>query len=527
MHMLRSFFLLTLSALFTFSLQSQIDGDNIFSQDQVVTIDLMFDNANFWTTLTSNYTADLNEYIPAHLTITDVTGSYEMDSVGIRLKGNSSYSHPGNKKSFKIDFNKFVSEQNYDGLKKLNLSNGFKDPTCIREKIFFDICREVGVPAPRASFANVTMNGAPWGFYTIVEQIDDQFLDWKILDDDGNLFKAGDNFGGGGPGGGGGAEADLMYYGTAQTSYEDRYELKTNEDVNDWTDLINLIDFINNSSDELFEAELGNRIELTEYLRTVALDNLFGNLDSYTGSARNYYVYHNSTTGLWQWIKWDGNESFGSYANGVNNMTSLAPNYSNADRPLLENIFDNDNLYAQYLFEMCYITENFFNSEHMEERIDEVTELVEESVFADNNKMYSNANFTTNITSNITLGGGPGGGTIYGLKNFVNSRTFSILNTVDCSLYTGIEENESSVFSLFPNPVEDELRIIHSDESNAIESLRITDITGREAMTVLLSPSELSQTELTVDVSTLKDGVYVMSIFYQDGRTQARKFQMR
>ena len=54
--------------------------------------------------------------------------------------------HPGDKKSFKIDFNKFISGQNYDGLKKLNFSNGFKDPTCMREKLFFDVCRQVGVP---------------------------------------------------------------------------------------------------------------------------------------------------------------------------------------------------------------------------------------------------------------------------------------------------------------------------------------------------------------------------------------------
>ena len=67
------------------------------------------------------------------------------------------------------------------------------------------------MPAPRASFADVTFNGVPWGFYTVVEQIDDQFLDWNILEDDGNLFKAGDNFGGGGGPGGGGNTTCLLY----------------------------------------------------------------------------------------------------------------------------------------------------------------------------------------------------------------------------------------------------------------------------------------------------------------------------
>ena len=77
-------------------------------------------------------------------------------------------------------------------------------------------------------------------------------------------------------------------------------------------------------------------------LKSIALDNLFGNLDTYTGSARNYYIYHNLTTQKWEWIKWDGNESFGSYSNGVNNMTSLDLDYHNSDRPLIERIFDNE-----------------------------------------------------------------------------------------------------------------------------------------------------------------------------------------
>ena len=134
----------------------------------------------------------------------------------------------------------------------------------MREKLFFDACREAGVP-PRASFANVTFNGEAWGFYTVVEQIDDQFLDWAIEEDSGNLFKAGDNFGGGGgPGGGGGGNntaADLVHYGTDPAVYEDRYELKTNEDVNDWSDLISLIDFINNTDLDAFAEGIDFRMD--------------------------------------------------------------------------------------------------------------------------------------------------------------------------------------------------------------------------------------------------------------------------
>ena len=74
---------------------AQIDGDNIFSVDQIISIDLAFPQDDFWGDLQTHYAADENEYIPAMLTLTDVSGTHVMDSVGVRLKGNSSYSHPG------------------------------------------------------------------------------------------------------------------------------------------------------------------------------------------------------------------------------------------------------------------------------------------------------------------------------------------------------------------------------------------------------------------------------------------------
>ena len=117
---------------FTFAIKgsAQIEGANLFSTNQVVSIDLDFPQSDFWQQLQDNYeNIDIlgSVYIPAQLTLTDATGTYTFDSVGVRLKGNSSDIHPGNKKAFKIDFNKFKVGQNYDGLKKLNFSNSFKD----------------------------------------------------------------------------------------------------------------------------------------------------------------------------------------------------------------------------------------------------------------------------------------------------------------------------------------------------------------------------------------------------------------
>ena len=110
------------------------------------------------------------------------------------------------------------------------------------------------------------------------------------------------------------------------------------------------------------------------------MDNLFANLDSYTLSARNYYLYQNTTLGRWQWIKWDCNETFGSYAMGVpGDMTELGVEFDggNYDRPLLERILANENLKNAYLAEMCELRELYFNSEYLDPRLDAIQALIQ------------------------------------------------------------------------------------------------------------------------------------------------------
>ena len=496
---------------------AQIDGDNIFDVDQVVGIDLDFPQTDFWTLLQANYDADENEYLAANLTLTDISGTHSMDSVGVRLKGNSSHSHPGNKKSFKIDFNKFISGQNYDGLKKLNFSNGFKDPSCMREKLFFDACFEAGVPAPRASFANVTFNGTSWGFYTIVEQIDDQFLDWNIEEDSGNLFKAGDNFGGGPQGGGvNNTEADLSYYGADPSAYAERYELKTNEDVEDWSDLISFIDFINTNDLTAFASGIEFRLDVDGFLKSAALDMLFSNLDSYTGSARNYYVYHNQDSNLWEWIKWDGNEAFGSYSNNAGNMESLALDYANPTRPLLERMFESEALYERYLNHVCELIESCFNEPHMHAAIDATADLIAPHVYADDNKMYSDADFDTNLETNLTGGGGPMGGVTYGLKSFVSNRLAYVQSQLECPNTSSIETWKASL-SVHPNPATEWLSIQWNDQPEA------SDFVLRNALGQrMLTTKVIGVSETTWDVGNLPNGVYLFEV-WANGKPMLQK----
>lgn len=454
---------------------AQAPSDSLFNTDQVIDIQLTFAQPGYWDSLVAYYNEDLERQLLASVTLSDATGTWIYDSVGVRLKGNSSYGLP-DKKSMKIDFNEYVSGQKYHGVKKLNLNNGFNDPTQLREKIFFDFCHDQGVLAPRAIFGNLTINGESLGFYGVVEQVDKEFLDRWIDDQRGNLFKAGDAFGMGG----GNAAADLAWYGSSQSSYTERYELKTNESQDDWGDLIDLIDVINNSTSAQLEATLPGLWEWQPLLRSLAIDNLFANLDAYINSARNYYVYHDSTSLKWNWIKWDANEAFGRYSGGQSNLVNLAPNYVANARPLMSKIMSTPSFYQAYLVEYCTAWEGFSNL-LLDPRIDELAALIQPHVFAAPNNQYTNAQFTANLTSNITTTGGPGGGqTIYGLKSFINSRRQYLTPLLPCATI-GLEEATSGAFHVSPNPCTDEVRIT-VPSGVSIGRITLTDALGRSLM---------------------------------------------
>src|SRR6478735_2371061 len=108
---------------------AQTEGDVFFGTPSVHTVKFTFPYSNYTDSLTWSY--DNDTYIKATVEVDGTT----LADCGVKWKGNSSYTAPGNKKSFKIDFNEFVSGQDVDGLKKLNLNNAFKDPSFLREKL--------------------------------------------------------------------------------------------------------------------------------------------------------------------------------------------------------------------------------------------------------------------------------------------------------------------------------------------------------------------------------------------------------
>jgi len=414
------------------SAAAQNPGDSVFAGTQVHTINLRFPQARYWDSLTIYYEQGEEQCIPA----TAIIDGVEYDSIGVRLKGNSSYSHPNNKKSFKLSFDEYIDDQRWDGMKGVHMNNCFSDPTFMREKIHLDFCRDAGIPAPRANYVQVFINDTLFAFYSLVEHVDKRFLGTRFGDKDGDLFKAIDAFGGGPGGGGGGNQivSDFRWYGADESSYYDRYEFKTDESTTGWGRMVEFLDTLNNSSD--IAASLPKQLDMTTLYRAMASDIIFANLDSYISSGRNFYAYFNPTTNKLEWIIWDVNMSFGGYPGNTSTAETLSLTYvsSSANRPLVGKIFGSPALKSEYLSALCQLFTTYFSPERLFPHIDSVAAIIRPYVLADKRKMYTDAQFETNIMSDITESGNGGGGKTSrkpGLKSFITKRQASVRTQLD------------------------------------------------------------------------------------------------
>ncbi len=386
-------------------------SDIVFNDNQVQEFHLTFSQGDFWEQMLENYENGLNEYIPATF------GYYGeiYDSVGVRFKGNASMAaYPSVKKPFKIKFNEYREDQEFYSLTKLSLSNEYRDPSLLREKIMYEVINDY-IPSSRTNFIKLFINGQYWGLYTNIEQVDQIFVERNFgLDESGNLFK-GDPYG------------TLEWLGPEPEQYFPFYELKTNEVINDWSGLIHFIDYLNNTSIDELQDSLETVFHPHNFLFFTALNNFFLNLDSYVYKGHNFYIYQRNDTEKFVHVPWDLNLSFGNYSAGLSHqeMIELPIRWSGGGpKPLIDQLFLVSNYNEIYEMDYKYIIENAIVLDELFTRIDALVNLIRPAVYADTLKMYSNEDFENSIDDDLQIGNIH----FFGIKSFISARKENIIN---------------------------------------------------------------------------------------------------
>lgn len=493
----------------SFTIYGQFPGSSIFNFDGIHDIQLIFPQPNFWDSLLfykeEGEKTDEYHYMPA----TVIFNGQIIDSTGVRLKGNSSYYGPGKKKSIKLKFNKFVSGQKLDGLKKVNLNNNFNDPTLMREKLFLDVLRENGVYAPRCAYTRVYINDVYWGLYTMVDHIDKVFLKSYFYDKSGNLYK-GDKF----PWL---TCANLSYH-EDPIEYRECYTLETNEEQNDWSDLEDLITIINHTPLPDYFQSVKTVLNTESFINAWATNIVFVNVDSYVETGHNYYIYHNPITDKFEWITWDVNEAFGLWNVGMpleqlyNLDIFYLPQNAQIERPLSFYMLEEQKFWKLYTDKVFQLVQTVFNPDILFPKIDKLYDLIKDDVLADTNKIISNQDFENNVTEDVLIPEYPGW--VPGLKSFIQHRSDLLktrlselgYNFTDNSI-PAIKDNEIAVI-LYPNPFRTSTTIKLILKSSEKITLTVYNSFGQEIEILADAHMQRGTHWIEYNAIWLTDGIY-------------------
>jgi len=429
---MRRLMTLSLILLLVFPLKSQ----DLYDVNSITVIELSFEESNWDAILDAYKAADEGERLLASAVI----NGEAYDSVGVRFKGNSTYSSNNAKNPLNISLD-YVKDQNYNGYETLKLSNGKNDPSFVREVLSYAIVGKY-MKAPYSNYAKVYINGSYYGLFSSSEAINKDFMDSKLyVDTDNTRFKCNpsDTNNGG---------SSLSYLGTDSASYYDYYELKSDAG---WKDLIALTYAIENTP-----SAIEDYLDIDHAIWMLAFNNVTVNLDSYTGAFRqNYYLIKDDNERFIP-IIWDLNESLGAFemidsgsssgggmggpggggpggggAPGSSSSSSLDEldlflREDDSSYPLLKLIFDNDRYKKMYVAHCKTILEENFSNGWYEAKADSLQDLIADDLADDPNAFYSTSQFTGNISS--TQDG------VIGITELMSSR-ISYLESLDAFNY--------------------------------------------------------------------------------------------
>ena len=126
-------------------------------------IEIFFNEPNWDDSLDIYYANNNGQRLIADSILID--GLLDED-VGVKYKGNSSYNTSNIKNPMNIKLDYINNGQSIDGYNVLKLSNGFRDPSFVREVLSYQIARQY-MPAPKATYANVYVQACT-GFPLVV-----------------------------------------------------------------------------------------------------------------------------------------------------------------------------------------------------------------------------------------------------------------------------------------------------------------------------------------------------------------------
>lgn len=282
---------------------------------------------------------------------------FEIEEVGIRLKGNTSRVPVYDKKTggmnlshYKLSFNETFDDETYYGedakvwesetakqerkdrrfatLKELEIKwNKNYDDTHIREYYANMLFRKAGVLAQQLNLCSLGVNGDNFGVVNIYEPVDKIFIERNLPQEDwgGDLYKCGwtmrpANY-----------VKSSVTYGIADKDNNEfyNYSLKTNKKNSAHESLINLLTVLD--TDNVSQEDFESVIDTGYLVKFLAASYFMGDPDDFRNNYNNHYLYFLKSNGKAIFIPYDNDRCLGlthSWNPDGSGMTAVSP-YSN------------------------------------------------------------------------------------------------------------------------------------------------------------------------------------------------------
>ena len=244
------------------------------------------------------------EYVHANL---DFEGK-SFKNVAVRYKGNGTFMDAGrtDKKSLKVELNKFVKGQKLAGESKLNFHNNITDVASMHEPVAYELYRAAGVPAPRTAYARVSLNvggtqtNRLLGLYSLVENPDHTWAERNFGSKNGAIFKP--------------VTRDLFkYQGTNWAQYHQAYDPKTELTPKQQQRVFDFSRLLTDADDTEFARRLPDFLEIDEFSRFMAVTVWLSSTDSILMMGQNFIIYLDPKTDRFQFVPWDLDRAFGNF----------------------------------------------------------------------------------------------------------------------------------------------------------------------------------------------------------------------
>lgn len=276
-------------------------------------------------------------------------GAAWFPEVGVRLKGQLGSERDLDEKcSWKVDLREYAGHS-WAHQETLTLNNMVQDPTYVAEHLAYEVYRAVGLPAPRTSWAWLSVDGEETGLYAVIETVDEHFLARWFTDPTGRLWEG--KYG-----------EDLTEAGI------EGLELDRGPD-DDRSTLYTIAEVLDGEATDAAVAELERLVDLDQWLASLAVEALILHWDGYT-TANNYRLYEDPVSGRISLLPWGTDQTFidlryGPYEGQGDLMQWCLRNAGCTAR------------YSEWLLEVADVVEELELEDHLDRHLSALAEAIE------------------------------------------------------------------------------------------------------------------------------------------------------